>query len=367
MTGPGPNGRVTIDQVMPSVAAAIGTPGFGNSLGLPEAARYVVFLVDGMGADLLRRHAAAAPFLSSLSTLEDVVCGVPSTTATSLTSLGTGLGAGMHGMVGYTARVPGSGQRLNSLKWDQPVDPLLWQPHATVLERIQAAGLAASSVNDAKFASSGLTLCSQRGVPFHGVDSVWERLDVVLDVVESAPRGVTYAYESRLDHVGHGKGCESDEWRDMLATIDAELAELREELPRDTVLLVTADHGMVDLPMEDRFDVDRHPRLLDDVTLLAGEARFRHVYSRAGAAADVAARWQAELGDRAVVRTQDGIEDWFGPIARDVRGRIGDVVVAALGDFAVFSSREFGIELKMTGFHGSISEAELRIPVLVAP
>ncbi|MDX6233547.1 MAG: hypothetical protein QOH68_2576 [Nocardioidaceae bacterium] len=367
MTLAGLGGRATIDQVMPSVAAALGAPGFVNTLGLPEAPRYVVFLVDGLGLDLLREHADAAPFLSSLTNVEDVVCGVPSTTSTSLTSLGTGLQAGMHGMVGYTSRVPGSGQRLNSLKWDQPVDPLIWQPYRTVLERVQDAGISASSVNDAKFVDSGLTLCSQRGVPFHGIDSIWERLDVVIEVVESAPRAMTYAYESRLDHTGHAKGCESEEWRTMLTTIDAELADLREELPRDTVLLVTADHGMIDLPMTDRFDIDSSATLLDDVTLLAGEARFRHVYTRSGAAADVAARWQAELGERALVRTQDGIEDWFGPIAADVRGRIGDVVVAALGDFAMFSSRDFAIEFKMTGFHGSISEAELRIPVLVAP
>ena len=367
MTLPGLGGRATIDQVLPSVAAAMRAPGFANTLMLPEAPRYVVFLVDGLGIELLREHADAAPYLSSLKNVDDVVCGVPSTTATSLTSLGTGLQAGMHGMVGYTSRVPGSGQRLNSLKWDQPVDPRIWQPHPTVLELMQDAGIAASSVNDAKFAESGLTLCSQRGVPFHGINSIWERLDVVLEVIESAPRAMTYAYESRLDHTGHGKGCASEEWRTMLTTIDSELADLREELPRDTVLLVTADHGMIDLPQAGRFDVNSSPGLLDDVTLLAGEARFRHVYTRSGAAPDVAARWQAELGDRALVRTQDGIEDWFGPIAPDVRGRIGDVLVAALGDFAVFSSREFGIELKMTGFHGSISEAELRIPVLVAP
>ncbi|MEJ7633478.1 nucleotide pyrophosphatase/phosphodiesterase family protein [Aeromicrobium sp.] len=367
MTALGLGGRATIDQVMPSVAAALGTPGFADTLGLPEAPRYVIFLVDGLGLDLLREHADAAPFLASLRNVEDVVCGIPSTTATSLTSLGTGLRAGEHGMVGYTSRVPGSGQRLNSLKWDQPVDPHIWQPHPTVLELIQKAGIAASAVNDVKFADSGLTLCSQRGVPFHGINSIWERLDVVVDVIESATRSMTYAYESRLDHTGHAKGSASQEWRTMLTTIDTELADLRDELPRDTVLIVTADHGMVDLPMDGRFDVDSCPMLLDDVTLLAGEARFRHVYTRSGAAADVAARWQGELGDRVVVRTQEGIEDWFGPIAPDVRGRIGDVVVAALGDFAVFSSREFGIELKMTGFHGSITEAELRIPVLVAP
>lgn len=363
---PGLGGRATIDQILPSVGAALGVDGLTNSLGLPEAPRCVVFLVDGMGLELLREHADAAPFLSSLTNVDDVVCGVPSTTVTSLTSLGTGVRAGEHGMVGYTCRVPETGRRLNSLKWDQPLDPATWQPHPTVLQRMQDAGVSASSVNDARFEGTGLTMCSQRGVPFHGINSVYERLDVVLDVIESSPRSVTYAYESRLDHTGHSLGCSSQEWRTMLTTIDTELMELRDELPRDTLLVVTADHGMIDLPFENRFDVDLEPRLLDDVTLLAGEARFRHLYTRPGAEADVAARWQETLGDRAVVRTQDGLEDWFGPISPEVRGRIGDVVVAALDDFAVFSSREFAIELKMTGFHGSITDAELKIPVLVA-
>ena len=49
-----------------------------------------------------------------------------------------------------------------------------------------------------------------------------------------------------------------------------------------------------------------------------------------------------------------------------MRGRIGDVVVASLGDFAVFSSADFAIEMKMHGFHGSVTEAELRIPLLIA-
>lgn len=363
---PGLTGRHTIGHIMPSVGAALGAPGFVNSLSLPAAPRYVVLLVDGLGQTLLAEHPEEAPFLSSLTGVDDVVCGIPSTTATSLTSLGTGLAAGTHGLVGYTSRVPGSGQRLNSIKWDQPVDPVLWQPHPPVLQRLQEAGISASSVNDEKFAGSGLTLCSQRGVPFHGISSVWERLDVIVDVVESAPRAVTYAYESRLDHTGHAKGCTSSEWRMMLSTIDREIADLRRELPSDAVLLVTADHGMIDLPLAGRFDIDEHPDLLDDVVLLAGEARFRHVYTRAGASDEVAARWAEVLGDRAIVRTQNGLEDWFGPIAPDVRARIGDVVVAALGDFAVFSSREFGIELKLIGFHGSVSEPEVRIPVLLA-
>ena len=362
----GPRGRHSLDEILPSVGGALGIPGFTDVLGLPEAPRFVVMVIDGLGTSLLRENAASAPFLSSLQGIDDMVCGVPSTTATSLTSLGTGLRAGEHGMVGYTSRVPATGERLNALTWDQPVVPEEWQPHRTVLELIQDAGVMAASVNDAKFASSGLTLCSQRGVPFHGVNSTWERLDVVIEVAESAPRGVVYAYESRLDHTGHAKGCRSRDWREALTAVDAEIADMRAALPADSVLLVTADHGMIDLPQRNRFDVDAHPGLREDVVMIAGEARFRHLYTRSGAENDVAARWQQRLGERAVVSTQHALGDWFGPIAPEVRGRIGDVVVAALGDFAVFSSEDFAIEMKMHGFHGSVTEDELGIPLLVA-
>ncbi len=358
--------RRTIDRLLPSVAAALGVEGYENVLGLPQAPRYVVCLVDGMGLDLLRQHADAAPFLASLDSIDDVVCGIPSTTATSLTSLGTGVRPGEHGVVGYSSRVPETGERLNSLKWDQPIDPVAWQPVTTVLQRMLEGGVATSSVNQAKFAGTGLTVCSQRGVPFHGIESVHERLDVVVDAAEAEPRTMTYAYESRLDHTGHSKGCTSPEWRDMLSTIDREMRDLSRELPADCVLLVTADHGMIDLPLEGRFDVDSEPALLDDVTLLAGEARFRHLYTRAGAADEVAQRWRDRFGNRVEVRTRDEAADWFGPLRPDVQGRIGDVLVAALGDFAVFSSVEFAIERKMVGFHGSITEAEMKIPVLLS-
>jgi hypothetical protein len=358
--------RVTIDQILPAVASALGVPDFENRLDLPSAARYVVMVVDGLGDELLRANAESAPFLSSLAAIDGVVCGVPSTTATSLTSLATGLRPGQHGMAGYTCRVPETGRRMNLLTWDQPVDPEQWQPHASVLARVRDAGLDADVVNEAKFAESGLTRCTQRSVPFHGVKSSWERLDVLLEVVDESPQGLVYTYDSRLDHTGHLEGCDSDAWREALRAIDADIAEMRQELPTDTVLLVTADHGMLDLPQDDRFDLDAVPELREGVELVAGEARLRHLYVRPGAADDVLDCWRETLGDRAVVDRREHRTDWFGPIAPEVRGRFGDIVVASLGEFAVFSSADFPQEFKLRGFHGSITDTELAIPLLVS-
>lgn len=358
--------RAGIWDVFGSVGVALGAEALEAPLDLPPARGYVVVVVDGMGELLLREHAGLAPWLSALQSIDGVVSTVPSTTSVSLTSLGTGLRPGLHGMPGYTCRIPGTTTVLNTLSWKSDVDPEQWQPHRTVLARLADTGMRATVVNDRRFADSGLTRSSQRGVPFLGVDSVWERLDAVVEASQGPQRTVVYAYESRLDHTGHGHGVNSSSWREMLQTVDRELAQLRLALPDDVTLLVTADHGMVDIGAEQRFDVDAEPELRDDVTVLAGEARFRHLYTRTGAESEVAERWRERLGERAVVRLRDEAAEWFGPFDPAVRARFGDVLVAALDDFAIFSSRDFPVELKLRGFHGSITEAEMQIPVLIA-
>ncbi|HYJ69233.1 MAG TPA: nucleotide pyrophosphatase/phosphodiesterase family protein [Nocardioidaceae bacterium] len=360
-------GDRALSDLLPSVAAAMGFAGWANVLDLPQRHRYVVVMVDGLGWHLLRRHADLAPYLAPLlPDREPLTCGIPSTTATSLTSLGTGLPPGQHGVVGYTSRIPGTNELLNALKWDSGVDPHVWQSQPTVFERLAVVGARVGAANKGAFRGSGLTVCSQRGADYYAADDPWERIDVVSELAE-AHDSLTYAYESTLDHIGHEAGSRSDKWLDRLTLVDGDLRRLRESLPSDAVMIVTGDHGMVDVDDLGRIDVSDHTDLLEGVVLLGGEARLRHLYCRAGAVRDVAARWESVLGERAVVRLQEDAEadGWFGPIRPDLRARIGDVVVASAGRHAVLSRTHFPIETKLVGFHGSLTAAEMLVPLLV--
>jgi hypothetical protein len=364
----------SLGDVMPAVAEALGIDvGLPNtSLRLPPAQRYVVFLVDGLGLELLREHPAHAPYLHSLlgdGPLTDgpVTAGVPSTTATSLTSFGTALPPGAHGLVGYTTRIPGTDRLLNALQWDERVDAREWQPHPTTFARLAAAGVQVTVVNKRNFAGSGLTLAGQRGAEYVPADKPGERLAAVLEASRSAP-SVTYMYDGDLDWMGHRYGVASSQWEQQLSMIDAGVERLRETLPSDTRVVVVADHGMVDCPASARLDVDEHPDLLSGVALLGGEARFRHVYCQAGAVAEVAAAWRELVGDRAEVVLRDDAlsRGWFGPTTPVVLPRLGDVMVASKDRFAVVSSSGFPHEAKLVGLHGSLTSAEMLIPVLVA-
>lgn len=359
-------GSGSLAEVMPSAVAALGVDGWTNVLGLPAARSYVVLLVDGMGWNLLRRHGPDAPYLASLATQGwAITSGVPSTTATGLTSLGTGLPPGAHGVVGFTSRVPGTDRLLDALRWDARVDPLEWQPHPTAFQRAVDSGVPVTVVSKRMFEGSGLTRAGQRGAAYVGADLAGEKISATVRAAE-VPRSLTYVYDGELDSAGHRHGCESRAWRFQLTMVDGLARKLRATLPADTALVVVADHGMVDVPRERRVDVDAEPELREGLVLVGGEARFRHLYCEPGATDAVVARWRDRLGDDAVVvaRSDAVAAGWFGPVEARVLPRLGDVMVASVGDLAVVLGDQFPYEATLVGLHGSLSPDEMLVPLL---
>ncbi|MCM0618801.1 alkaline phosphatase family protein [Nocardioides bruguierae] len=361
-------GTAALSDVVPAIARAVGQPIQESSpLELEDAAAYVVFLVDGLGLRLLEQHADMAPFLSDLLRPGTrLTAGVPTTTATSLTSLSTGLLPGTHGVVGYLSRVPGTNDLLNALQWDRDVDPRDWQPHRTAFGRLRATGCDVTVVNKREFEGSGLTTAAQRGADFVGADRVGERIAAAVAAAGRGP-SLTYLYDGDLDWTGHRYGVASHHWQAQLAMIDAQAEQLREELPPHVRLLVLADHGMVDADPATQVDVDVRTDLRDGVTLFGGEARFRQLYCARGAHDDVVAAWREAMGSTAVVVTRDEAVDegWFGPLDAGVVPRIGDVLVACRDRASVVASVEMAYEARLVGMHGSLTDEEMLVPLLV--
>lgn len=360
-------GRRTLAEVLPALGAHL-APELGGQdvLGLPGARKYVLVMVDGLGQNLLARDRARAPYLSGL--LDDAVVltsAVPATTATSLTTLGTGCVPGQHGIVGYSFRA--LGEVINALTWDDRLDPRTFQPRPTWLQLLADAGVAVSTVSLADFEGSGLTGAALRGPSFVRLDDEFDddaRVKRVVEASRAGDRSLVYAYERRLDHTGHGKGCESEDWRVTLDGIDAWLEQLRTALDAETVLLITGDHGMVDVPSEHQLIIEDTPGLITDLDLIGGEGRFRQLYTERPD--EVAIRWRRRLGERAVVRRrEEAIEDgWFGGVADQMQPRIGDVVVALQGTWSLMTLNKPG-EFTLVGQHGSLTPDEMFVPLLV--
>lgn len=366
-------GRRSLAEVLPSLLSAIGVPGPPTALDVPPARAAALLLVDGLGSELLRRHAADAPFLASLPDAGPVTCGFPSSTSISLASLGTGTPPGAHGLLGLSLLTGGA--LLDTLRWTaqgsaddlrERLVPEEVQPVPTVLERAAAAGVDVSVVTLGEFEGSGLTRATLRGGRFRGTYALGDLAAGVLASVEGPGRQLCYGYHRDLDAMGHLHGPGSLPWRLQLAQVDRLVELIAERLPPDVVLVVTGDHGMV--AVDRRFDADTDPVLSDGVAQLSGDPRARHVHVRPGALEDVLAAWRATLGDGAwVVPGEQAVADgWFGlPVSPHARDRIGDVVVAARGGTAVIRSKVERFLSRLPGQHGSLTPDEQLVPLLI--
>jgi hypothetical protein len=359
--------------VLPSVAASLGVSRYAASEALlfPPARRAVVVLVDGLGYELMRRRGGHAPFLRSLLPAAYRICaGFPSTTATSMGTFGTGLPPGSHGLMGYEVLVPGEDRLVNELSWEDGPDPLAWQPERTVFEVAQAQGVEVTRVGPAFFEGSGLTRAAVRGGRFRAATSLAERVDASVAAVRAARRSLVYLYWGDLDKVGHVHGCQSWEWGDELEAIDAELSRLVRQVPTDTAVFVTADHGMVDAPHALRIDLAHDAELAAGIRHVGGEPRALQLYTEDGSAPDVAETWRARVGERAWIRTRDEAitAGWFGPVTEVNRPRIGNLVVAMRDNFAIVDSRRARPQLlALLGLHGSLTQDEATVPLFHVP
>lgn len=374
-------GTRSLAEVLPAALRALGVPEpapTAGALTLDPARAIAVLLIDGLGEELLRTHARDAPFLASLPDLGPLTVGFPSSTPVSLGSLGTGTPPGTHGLLGVTFRVGsrpaelidclhwtthGTGKASDLRKRYVPEDV---QPLPTAFQRAEEAGVAVTVVTKQIFNDSGLTRAALRSNGFRGTFGAGDMAAAVCAALTGPGKRLCYGYYADLDAMGHLYGTDKLAWRIQLSMVDRMVARIVEHVPPDTTVLVTGDHGMV--TVTETFDADTDPGLRDGVALIGGDPRARHVYAEPGKQAEVLANWRRVLGDHAwvVPRDQAIADGWFGPVAPEMRDRIGDVVVAAKGTAAVVRSVAEPRLSQLPGQHGSFTAAEQLVPLLAA-
>jgi hypothetical protein len=329
---------------------------------LPAAARdadsVVLFVLDGFGWQALEEHRALVPTIAAMEG-GPITTVVPSTTATALTSIATGLAPAQHGLLGY--RIVVSGAVLNVLQWQypngrRPPDPFDVQRHTAF------RGRDVPVVTRAEFRASGFTGAHLRGARFIGWHTTATLVEHCRRLVLGGER-LVYAYYPGVDTVAHEFGLRNEFFARELQSVDALVASMCEALPPDAAVLVTSDHGQVHLEHDDWIDL---PTLAPLVDLMAGDGRFRYLYARRGAARELAEAAREEVGDRAWVFTRRELLDggWLGEGATGtVPGRVGDVVLAARDDVA-FIDPALPMEAKLRSGHGSITPAEMLVPLV---
>lgn len=336
-----------------------------GTLGLPAVDHAVVLLVDGLGQVALEAHRGYARRLVAAPRSSVIQSVFPSTTASALASLTTGALPGVHGLVGYLGFDPSRDRVLNHLSgWGVGIDAGAWQRAPTLFERAGADGIPAFAVGPERYRESGFTAAVLRGAEYRAGGSLAERLDEVRRIHGRHSRSLAYVYAPEVDVAAHAKGVGSTPWTSALEEVDAAVAAFVGSLGPRGGLLVTGDHGGLDIPADDHVLVD--PVLLEGVRHVSGEPRCLALHLEADAdPAAVLARWRAAEGRRAWVASRDEAvaAGFFGEVDPEVLPRIGDVLVAARARIAYYVDADDSGR-SMVGQHGSLTPEERDIPLL---
>lgn len=370
----------SLSAVLPALSAATGIPvstrvhasaqACQEALGLPSVTSAVVVLVDGMGYWNLAERLGHAPYLRTL--MNDSACApidtcYPSTTVAAMGTFGTGTCPGLTGMLGYTQLNPAKNVIAQMIQWVNAPRPDDLQREETVFQKMRAAGARVTSVGLPNFKRSALTTAALRGPEYIGQLDPMRR---VVDAARAARKpGLTYLYSRDADKAGHHYGWNSDQWVGKLEAIDQRLCTLHDSVPKGTLIVITADHGMVSIDPAQQIDLAQEPRLREGVRLVGGEPRALMLYVDSDVdPAEVRDRWVERLGERArvLLKAEAIAAGMFGAVEPRVEPMMGDVVVTCAQRYTIVDSRTQNAAARaMPSVHGSATLAEQQIPLLV--
>lgn len=346
-----------------SIAAVAGEP---NSLQLGAKRMICVVLVDGLGYHNLERRRGHAPNLSSQSTTKSYTV-FPSTTAAALTSLATGELPGEHGILAHVAHDSTIGTTKNLLSgWDNQQEALTWKVRADLSEQ-QVGQVEVFNVSASEYRDTGFTALSMSRANFVAADSMQDRFITAVELLKDRRnRGVIYLYVQELDQAGHRHGWESPQWSELLEDLDRQVGQLANALPSDCGVVVTADHGQIDSPLEERHELKSI--LPSQLIAFAGDSRatFLHLKRPEDAPEIASFLGEAKLPAQVIATNQLIDAGWFGlTISHRARWRLPDLVLLANGQNTLFHS-DFSKQRSylMTGHHGGLTEQELAIPLV---
>lgn len=337
---------------------------------LPSAARHadqvVLLVLDGLGWVQLRARPGLAPTLTAADGMDRPITSVaPTTTACALTSITTGRPPSEHGLLGY--RLALDDQILNVLRWTlgsglardvrREVPARQLQPFPS----FAGAGRTVPVVSKSEFGGTGFTAAHLGNSPLHGY-GVLSSLPVEVGRLLRHGEPLVYAYYDGIDRVAHGSGI-GELYDAELVAVDRLVADLVEQLPPGAALVVTADHGQVDVGP----NVELLGReVMASVQFLSGEGRFRWVHARPGAASDLEESLAERYGESTWVMSRDRVIDegiFGGPLRDGLVDRLGDVALLPHQPIAFVDPADTG-ESRLQSRHGSLTAEELLVPLV---
>lgn len=316
-----------------------------------------VILLDGMGSCIVEKNLAGNGFFNSH--LAGIYCSVfPPTTVAATTSIMSGLNPCEHGWLGWDCYYPRIGKNVTvflnqETGTDKPAAdynvPWTYCGYESVVSKIKKAGGSAFEVTP--FAA-----------PYP--DSFEKICEGIKELCERPGRKYIYSYWNEPDYIMHRKGCYGEAAKQKLQTLEKQVQQLCEKL-KNTLVIVTADHGHVDSKGTAVVD---HPKITECLVRLPSiEPRALNLFVKEEKREQLEQQFEKEFAGKFLLWTKEQVLEGklFGEGQEhpDFRGMLGDYLAIAVDDLSIDNTREEAAYF--IGGHGGLTKDEMRIPLII--
>jgi len=348
-----------------------------ESIELPEAQHYFLCLIDGLPDNFFLENEPNLTFLKSYDKYKTIRSGFPSTTATCLTSLVTGLDPMEHGIVGSAFCY--NNQYFSPLRWSflstqgsiiQQMEPDILVPEGAWRDMFQA-GIQINAFLPSAIADSQFTQKVFSDADIHSYENDTLLINKISQLVRTTDRSFSYIYFDSLDDVGHLHGAGSEEWKNELFLLESIINNISKVIPKNAVLLVTSDHGMINLKNKNMIDFSKINNLKNETHLICGDIRARHIYLKPEYKHEInLAKWNNYLGENFNIYSKQNAVDSliFGTnVNSTFQQRLGDLIIVSKNQHGLIdtSSLYDDYQTSWIGHHGALSDDEQNVPLLI--
>ena len=352
-----------LSTVLPSALASLGLD-YENALRLPKVNHSVVIFVDGLGFENLANAGAHAKFLNR-NLEKSIRCEFPSTTATSIAGFATGQRSNAHGLIGYTVYNRATSTPMNLLTgWDSSLEAAAFKRVPSISE---SAGIRFGVVGPSIYENSGFTELTMKGAKYFSAETIADRFDAINRLL-LGERSFSYLYIPELDQLAHRLGVDSLSWLSTLEEVDSLIQKFMASLPKNVGVIVTADHGILDVHASNHVFLDELPWFSDAVARTGGDPRCNFIYlNQRSDYLQVKKALEEAVGQSAYVVEPRELSESGWAIWEDANNQnlVPDLVLIWAEESVGYDRRTASKNsMKMVGQHGAITDRETRIPLI---
>ena len=401
-------------NIPPTIVSLLTAQGIGGARSIAPAlpldvftgipTRYnkvIVFFIDGFGWRFFERYADRYPFLKTLlahGVVSKLTSQFPSTTAAHVTSMHTGLNVAQSGVYEWSYYEPLIDDMISPLLFsyagDKERDTLnrstisaeALYPQQTFYSTLKTQGIRSYIFQNEAYTPSTYSDIVYRGAIVIAYKTLAEALMRLAELLlaERSAHSYYFLYLDKIDAAGHHFGPDS---RQFQQAIDTSLT-LMEHLfykkvsgkLRETLFLMTADHGQVEVNPKTTFYLNRaFPQIAQylrtnskgKLLVPAGSARDMFLHVKDGYIDEAIRLLQQQLQGKAEVYAMQDLlsQGFFGSQAPSATflSRAGNVVILPYAHETVWWYEEGRFDMHFLGHHGGLTPEEMEIPLLLLP